>query len=309
MAAEKILDRVQKLLNQANGTDNEAERETFFEKASALMLEHQINESMLAMRAGQTAPKRREPIFEDMEFISTRDEWSDLLYTGVCAALAAMADVRLLRTTITHSGDTRLRVFGFEDQVGYFRMLWISAYQTFSTRLFPKWDAELPLDTNVYAMVNAGLKWLDIYQAGHRAGQIDFAWPDGGRLKRAFRREAVRLGEEVRSHTNRNRAYRESYALGFAAAIKARAEETRRYREDQVRSRAGAEVALRSDFNVLNDFYARALAGLNAGSAAVYKQKLPTELSGQRAGSAAGHAADLSGGRGHVRNERKGIEG
>jgi hypothetical protein len=272
------------------------------------MLEHQINESMLAARAGATAPKRREPIFEDMAFISTNDEWSTLLYGGVAAPLAGMADVRLLRT-LGLNGHSELRVFGFEDQIGYFRMLWISAYQTFSTRLFPKWDAEKTMDANIYAMVNAGLKWKDIYDAGFKAGSITFPWPDGGRLKRAFRREAIALGEEVRSHTSRNKAYRESYALGFSTAIKARAEETRRYREDQVRSRAGAAIALRSDFDVLNDYYRKMLSDIQTFSSPGYQQKLPTELSGQRAGSAAGHAADLSGGRGHVRNERKGIQG
>lgn len=306
MAEEKILDRVAKLLERANheGT-NDAEREACLNMANALMLKHQIDEAMLRTRAGATNVVR-EPIQTQMDFIPPDTPYDEVLYAQVALPLARLAGIRMIQSK--NSYVSILFLFGYPDDIEYFRMLWASTYLSYSNYLYPKWNATKSLDENVYIMVNAGYKWQTIFQYGQRAGAVDFAWPDGGRLKRAYRRQVVKEGEEVRAHTSRHAAYRESYAMAFANAIQGRVHRMLDYRESQVSKTVGAAVALRSDFDRINTMFESFLSGQQLTKVA-YRPKHHEERSGQLAGSAAGNSTDLSGGRGHLKEEQRGIEG
>jgi len=303
MAEEKILDR-------ANHPETgEHEREVCMTKADSLMHQHRIDEAMLASRAGMAGAQIREPIKYDIPFITKQAEYSDLLFTEVCYQLARVANVRLLWHCYSPYAadewpavDTKLAVFGFPDDCKYFQMLWMSAYLTFTTKLFPKWDKTEELDHNVRRMVDAGMKWANIWKLGSAAGVIDFPSPpnDGGRLKRAYRRTLKAEGVDAKSHTQSHSKYRESYAHGFSTAIAARVYTMLQYQAAQERQTTGAEVALRDGTSMINDLFNK--YGVGATSSKAFKRKYGEDISGRSQGIKAGNETDLSGGRGHVSN-------
>lgn len=313
--SEKILDRIAKLLEQGNhpGTGAE-EREAFFAKANALMHEHRISESMIsARRASMGGTVAREPVVAQMNFIHESHEYSDLLYTKVAGPLSRLASIRMLR--VTGLFDTHLTLFGYTDDIEYFRMLWTSAYLTFSTKLFPNWNVELSMDENVYNMAMAGIKWMDVWRAGTDAGVITFAPPGGGGsrlLKMAYNRHVIARGEEVRNHTQAHKAYRESYVVAFAWEIGVRVADLLARAETQTRATTGAELVLRSDWYKVRDLYDQNAKG---ATTVAFRRRYGNEINGERVGKAAGRETDLSGGKGHIQNRRgigtgqRGLEG
>jgi len=301
--SEKILDRIAKLLEQGNHPNTgAAEREAFFAKANALMLQHRIDEGMIAARrASMGASIAREPVEATMEWLKPDAEYADVLYTKVAGPLATLSSIQMI--WIKGSYATQLQLFGYPDDIEYFRMLWTSAFLTFSTKLYPKYDKARSFDENMYAMATAGMKWKSIWQEANAAGAVspDVPWTNCGRMKAGFRRECKKLGEDIRSHTQSHGAYRESYVVAFAWEIRMRVADLLKRAEEQTRATTGAELVLRSDFDKVQDLYGR-----YAGDAVPvkFKRRYGNEVNGERSGRAAGREADLSGGKGHIQNRK-----
>lgn len=230
--SEKYIDRINKLLAKAAGTDNEEERTVYLEKADELMLRHAIERSQLSANPGAYArPTVGSEVWQDLDLPYEVGEelrylLHDILRHCNCRAVS------------TYRSAT---VVGFPEDIEYAKALWPIVMIELVRHLYPRWSKEAAFDTNVYNFVKGGYKWQMIYQAAYDQG-IDIKWPDGGRLKRAYHRECKARGEEPTAHTQKHSAFRKSYAQAFQHTIASRLAEMRR------RNEQGATVDDRDKF-------------------------------------------------------------
>lgn len=111
---EKMADKIAKLLAKAEGTTNEQEAATFMAAAQRLMLQHAIEEGMLA----KADPARRtRPIIEKMDFGKN--------VAGIKALRILLSGVgETNRCRVWMSGDRKyMFVAGFEEDVRFVLML------------------------------------------------------------------------------------------------------------------------------------------------------------------------------------------
>lgn len=360
MAEEKILDRVAKLLERANHKNTDApERDTCLKMADKLMMQHQIDEAMLAARSiGKEV--RRNPIVADAVFVSSKDEFFSVL-AKVSSAFSRLCKVRVIvsqayardeNNRLVFDNDSEivqqntLKICGFSDDVEYFRMLWTGAFLVFSSKLSPRWDNSETLAWNIRQQKESGVKWGSIYDIAkangwsgyRRAGKVpvdtpvvdleldDFserskewdippAWShpvarcpaDKGYFKKLYGLQCELDGVPATNHTQRNAAYRESYAWGFLAEIEQRCIEMRRVREQHVASTGGAEIALRDGLLIVSDFFNNMFP--NQESLNTSGPRHGTETAGSAAGHLAGRNVDLLGGRNRMGGDKKALEG
>lgn len=359
MAEEKILDRVAKLLERANHKNTDApERDVCLRMADKLMMQHQIDEAMLAARSvGKEV--RRNPIVADAVFVSSKDEFFSVL-AKVSSEFSRLCKVRLIvsqgyardeNNRLIYDSDSSiveknsLKICGFPDDVEYFRMLWTGAFLVFSSKLSPRWDNSETLAWNIRQQKESGVKWGSIYDiakangwSGYRMpGKVNvntpvrgqpFATPsfsnedlsmpmlpisvdrcpaDKGYFKKLYELQCKLDGVEATNHTQRNAAYRESYAWGFLAEIQQRCIEMRRVRDQHVASSGGAEIALRDGWQIVSDFFRNMFPtqeSLNTSG-----PRHGTETAGAAAGHLAGRNVDLLGGRNRMGGEKRALEG
>lgn len=233
MAEEKILGRVQKLLDKANANGTtDAERQLLLDKADELMIKHAIDEAMLM--ASMSKNERRKPISERFQAASRHSPHWEKFRT----VLWVMGDLQRVRVAVYTDGSAML--VGFMEDVEYLKMKWLNIYLHFSKTIDPSWDNSLPPEQNVYNFKTAGRQWQDIQYAALSNG-IDrpFHW-----FKPAYQRHCRHIGEQPTKHTQRNFAYRESFTTAFVNRICARIE-VMRFERDRATSEAGALVAVK----------------------------------------------------------------
>lgn len=238
-----------------------------------------------------------------------------------------------------------LKICGFPDDVEYFRMLWTGAFLVFSSKLYPRWDNAHTLAWNVRHQKESGTKWGGIYDLAkangwsgyRRAGKVpvdtpvvdteldDFserskewdippAWShpvarcpaDNGYFKRLYKLQCTLDGVEATNHTQRNAAYRESYAYGFLAEIQMRVIGMERIRQQHVASVGGAQVALRDRSLIVLDFFQKMFPSSESIEST---RRHGVEDAGSAAGHLAGKNVDLLGGRNRMGGEKRALEG
>lgn len=309
MADEKILDRIQALLNKAQGTNNPHEREAFQAKADQMMAGHQIEEAALRARnvaRGLTEVKLTVPIDEMISWVSDTDEFMPV-HRQNAVMLAELAGVRIV---FVHYG--KLHVIGYPDAVGYFKMLWISTHLTFSGQLDPKWNKNATPGENIRAFIEAGYKWDYVWHQARKEGQpftrvskgetIEVACPpkDNGWMKRQVAKAYAATGEEKPQLNHAVKNFRNSFALGFAEQLGQRVTEMLiQRRRMEMQAEGGAQLVLKKDVDALGDYFRKLYppGTLGAGRA----QRLSGNHQGAAArGRTAAAMADLSGGRGGV---------
>lgn len=336
MAEEKILDRVAKLLERANhkGTGAE-ERDVCLKKADELMMRHQIDEAMLA---GRTGDKPSEPVMAEMHAPSDNDEFFPVL-GKVVGAFQTLCKVRVVFSKTRDPEDAMkttpvLKVVGFPDDVSYFQMLWTGAYLVFSSKLYPRWDNTHTLAWNVKAQKEAGTKWGVIYDLAvangwsgyRRGGRIDPLCPvvdpdietvegrqpvgrcpaDKGYFKRLYQEQCKLEGVDSTNHTQRNAAYRESYAYGFLDEISTRILQMMDIRNQHVSKTIGAELALRDRSLTVQEWFLKMFP--NSQSMDLSGRKYGTETAGSLAGHEAGRNVDLLAGRSRMGGTKAAIQ-
>lgn len=231
---------------------------------------------------------------------------------------------------------TTLKLCGFADDVEYFRMLWTGAFLVFSSKLYPRWDNAHTLARNIRTQKEAGTKWGSIYDLAkangwsgyRRPGKVSVDEPswgpygselnalgaievgrcpaDKGYFKKLYELQCKLDVVEATNHTQRNAAYRESYAYGFLAEIQTRIMEMQRIRNQNVARTGGAEVALRDRSQIVLEEFRKMFP--SSESIQVYRQH-GTEDAGSAAGHVAGKNVDLLGGRNRMGGEKRALEG
>ena len=233
MAEEKILDRVRKLLDLANGAGaTDSERQAALDMADKLMLKHAIDEAML--EASMSKEERRKPISSHFQASDPHaPHWQKFK-----TVMSYLAKLQRVRVAFHYNGDVTL--VGYFEDVEYVKMKFLNVYLHFSKTIDPRWDNALTPEHNVYNFKVAGRQWQDIQEAAAYNG-VDkpFHW-----FKPAYRRHCKLIGEEPTRHTQRNFAYRESFAEAFRTRICERVDQLIKERENMT-AEAGALVLMR----------------------------------------------------------------
>lgn len=162
---ERILDRVQKLLNIAEHPNTPAaEAEVALAQAQSLITKHAIDEALL--RQTQTTAQRRAPEKRDIPFASGISTIRPTLRT----ILQAVCRVNRCSVALTYAGAT---VYGASEDIAWVEMLMMSIHHQLLAKLNPKWDTSKSYDENVYNFKVAGYKWKEINREAVKNGQPD----------------------------------------------------------------------------------------------------------------------------------------
>ena len=233
MAEEKILSRVQKLLDKANAEGvTPQERELFLDKADELMFKHNIDEAMLMMSLSKE--DRRKPVIEKFHAADADAPHWEKFRT----VLMMIANLHRVRSAFHWNGDVTL--VGYFEDVEYVKMKWLNVYLHFSRTINPRWDTGLSAEHNAYNFHRAGTAWTEVEKIAHQNGcPLNIK-----QLREGYRRFCVAIGEEATRMTQRNFAYKESFADAFRTRICIRIQELMRDR-DKMASEAGALVAVK----------------------------------------------------------------
>lgn len=315
MAEDRILDKIQALLDRANHPDaNEHERDACIRKADAMMKGHQIEEAALRARnfiKGQTEEKRFQPTDIRMDWVSEYDEFYPA-HRDIMSGIRTLTGVRIVLI-----GFGKLHVIGMPDDIEYFRMMWLSAHLTFSARLFPNWNTNASAGENIRTFVEAGYKWNYIWDAAVKNGQpfmrkvkgakdgstepVPAPPGDGGWMKRALGKAYEATGEERPKLEHGVKNYRNSYALGFVEVFMDRvwAMHAERHRME-AQSSSGAQMVLASDVTALDDYYRKLYPPGTLGTAGRGRGLQGNHAAAAAAGRTAAQSVDMSGGRGGV---------
>jgi hypothetical protein len=323
MSDERIMDRIQKLIDKANGTDHEAERQTYLGKAADLMAVHRIEEAALrARQATGTAAQTRNVVMDiRMDWVAMDDEFLPI-HQQMVAVLARLTGVR-----IVFVGWSKIHVIGYRDDVDFFRMLWLSAHLTFSAQMFPEWRPSRSDGDNIRTLAEAGYKWQTIWEmardAGHPmtrrergTGELVPVPPplpvkpgDGGYMKRqmaaSYKRDGIEKPKLTHSVTN----YRNSYANGFRDVFVDRVWDMIFARQDAERQASGgAQIVLAKDANAVQAYFDALYPPGATGS--VMPARLEGNHSGaKQAGGQAARSVDMTGGRGGVGSAGRMVRG
>lgn len=234
MAEEKFLTRIQKLLDKANANGTtEQERQLLLDKADELMLKHAIDAAMLD--ATLTRSERRAPVKERFHAADPNAPH----FVKFRTLMRLITRLHRVRVAFYSNGDVAL--VGFRDDVEYVQMKWLNAYLHFSSTINPRWDASLPMEQNVYNFKIAGYKWQEIHELAVEFSGCTTTWWN---MKGQYRKWCKKIGEEPTQHTQRNFAYRESFATAFVNRLAARIEQLVEDR-NKMETEAGALIAVK----------------------------------------------------------------
>jgi hypothetical protein len=323
MADDKIIDRVQKLIDKANGTDNDHERQTYLAKAADLMAAHRIEEAVLrARQATGTASQPQNVVMDTkLDWVKINDEFFPV-HQQIVAVLG-----RLTGTRMVYLLSGKIHIVGYRDDIEFFRMLWLSAHLTFSSKMFPEWRSDRCDGDNIRALAEAGYKWQTIWEmardAGHpmmrkdrESGEMVPVPPplpakpgDGGYMKRQMAASYKRDGIEKPKLTHQVQDYRNSYAIGFCETFTDRVWDMVFAREAAERQASGgAQIVLAKDVDAVQKYFDALFPPDTLGSA------LPGQLVGHHegalaAGATAARSVDMSGGRGGVGSTGRQVRG
>lgn len=233
MAEEKILSRVQKLLDKANADGTtEAERQLLLDKADELMIKHAIDDAMLM--STMKKEDRRKPVSERFQASDANAPHWEKFRT----VLLMIANLHRVRSAFHYNGDVTL--VGYFEDVEYVKMKWLNVYLHFSQTINPHWNVGLSAEQNAYNFHRSGTPWTVVEDIAHDNGcPLNIK-----QLREGYRRFCIAIGEEPTRMTQRNSAYKESFAEAFRTRICTRIGELINSRDEQT-AEAGALVAMK----------------------------------------------------------------
>lgn len=252
--AMTLLERVQKLIDIAErDTTPVGEAQNARILADKLMLDHAIEESMLDRT--RPAASRMKPATVEVPMVA---DWELIGYIDyLLSQVSAHCRCRHRSYTSYKEGAYQAKVYGFESDLRYFEMLYTTLRLHMVGVLRPGFDPSKSLDENVYILHHSGLNWLNIAEL---EGWVEIT-PKGiknpvyrfkstgeeanwaktiGRLKKAYKRELDRRGEQWLKITPAGvKTFQRNSADGYVHRI------AQRLREIRERNPVGSELALR----------------------------------------------------------------
>lgn len=238
MEYEKVLERVQKLLAKAEGTEYEEERAIFVKKADDLMTKYMV-EQWEVDQFSRAISKQRKPELREFRF-DTSNEWE------VRNALANMfaATARFCRCELGPIWTSSGKVVGYPADLNYLEMLFISLQVQMASALTPHWDPTLSEGENIHNLKMAGMKWQDIYYIQHPEGTWERR--HGVRYTNVYKKWAEQTGTE-RQQTSGVKEYREQFIRAYTRRIKERLQKIDQVREEETAGYSLVRVSIADD--------------------------------------------------------------
>lgn len=302
-----ILRKVQGLLAKAEHPNTgEAEAEAFRAKAEELMQRYRIEEHMLI----QSGSGEMKPVLMTWGVCSSSSEYYNTLYwlMSACAQHAGVAMTYKWGPDPDNGGRHSLlaQLVGYESDVRYAIMLYVTLHLTFSSRMEPKYDPNLSDEDNVYFLRNSGISRARI--------AVIMGWgdmkdgPSHARVTKVYKQACAARGEDplLVGRGNSLKAFKETYADTFVTTIRRRlyqmrtAAGTNNAGELVLADRKGrVQEAFYEFFPEMRPNYDQTSgkATTNGGGRTRYRKAPERKYSaaGERAGRAAAEAADLTG--------------
>lgn len=258
--SDKMIKRVQALLDKAASTEFPEERETLLAKADELMAKYSIEQFQLEAQriaSGEAASLK----VESVNISATGDQAYNI--TEMIYQIGELIGAKgiFTRTGKDMWGDKdgvyTVRFYGFRMDLDYLERLNAMLQMAIIHEINPEVNRDETFDHNVYRLHEAGLKWKQILNAvnvGRIRDGVELwpltPWPDGGRLKRAYERECAALGVAPHAVLS-SKGYRDAFMTGFSQTVITRIREVRRIIAEQ----PGTELVLRDKSAQINDAF------------------------------------------------------
>lgn len=229
--------KIRNLLEAADGQERSADRyaadddhehaeefragaKSFRAKAEKLMVQYRIAEE----EALATDEAASTPILRTVQI--TNEHTTPGMHVHYQRTFNVIARHCGVRHTYRWDGGYTAHVVGYDGDVRYAEFLWTSALLMFSTRIDPRWDADLSEAENIWRLRNAGIE---------RRRIADQAWNNGRdagarqKVQRIYVKECQRRGEPVRAAGlgYQTDTYRQAYAEGFHDTLSYRLRDAR----------------------------------------------------------------------------------
>ncbi len=288
---ERIIDKIQKLIAKAEGTEFDEERKAFLKKADELMQLNMLSEWDLNKKQkaqGVTIQSRVVPVISfGMKHVTDS-------FVELSAEVAQHCRCKAIYTGIGY-GDVRAEVFGRENDLEYFELLYTSLRMQAMKAIDPQFEPDKTLAENIYNMKAAGLKWSTIaVRCGYYAYEADFDKKDA-RWIRWYKEECTKQGSAPVGAQPKN--YQFNFMKAFVITLEGRLYDIRRENE-KIMTQGTMALAIRDNTQAVNQAISAKFPKLGR-----MKKQSSGKINGQArmAGSEAGRKADLAvGGRGGV---------
>lgn len=234
------------LSRAAHPNTPEPERIAAQEQADKLMAQYQIDRAMLNFNKKED--EVRQPIVREYENLDLIQEGSvrNSGYNWETGRYSRSRDVEEygiqgvisgIRTNIFyHAGaktahqSGKIVAVGYEEDLIYAEMLWLTVFQDIVTKMFPTWNKEKGFDENVYNLKKAGYSWSQVCEIGLQNNAKDAYGPltkpnSGSKLRSGFKRHARKIGEEVlpgKRQPSNPHLWRRSFVDSYSATISQR---------------------------------------------------------------------------------------
>lgn len=263
---QDILRKVRALVDKANGTQYDAERDAFLAKADALMAAYAIE--AFELEFAKPANARIKPVVADVPVPKTGDSDGDYDMRRIFQALASHCGVLFGKWNF--GKDQTATVVGYEADVEYLELLTTNVALQLAATISPRPDPNLDTYTNVAVLKHAGLGWDRIYELmlPLEPAEFDLVKREDGTYPPAYRgcpyNLAVKLSKGytawARRHgetrvTSNPKSYRANFRDGYMATLRSRIYDLTRARE---KAGVGHEVVLAGREDALKEaFYDR----------------------------------------------------
>lgn len=263
---DSMMVRVQKLIDKANSTSFEPERDALMKKADALMGKWQIEQFELEF-AKDNLNSPRKPIMKKFEYPRTGDLDADAELYRIFYDLASLTGV-----LIGHFGLFQSKVVGYEEDIAYLEMLMSGIVLHFALQVNPTPQDNLTHEENIALLKNAGFKWQEIYRmlvqwnpdhpklrlAAYENCKDPYGYyftaPDGSQFLTQYPKKGVgswmfnayKKWCRMNGHTpvdSNPETFRRSFRNGYVMTLKYRIQEMKQLREE---SSSGKELVLDS---------------------------------------------------------------
>jgi hypothetical protein len=169
VSEERIMDRIQKLVDKAMSTEFEPEQQALLQKADALMMQYSIDQMQLNMRAAQSPGiKGQEPELRQVSMYLP-DETNEVAYevrsalSSMFSALARHYHIKLAY----YAKNVELgcvAVVGYPSDIDFLEMMFVQLKMHMVTNLDPKVDVSQPWVVSVANLKTSGRKWDKIHE-------------------------------------------------------------------------------------------------------------------------------------------------
>lgn len=237
MSEEKIMDRIQKLLDKAMSTEFEPEQQALLQKADALMMQYSIDQIQLQQRAAtdpgikhQTPERRVMKVY----LVGTEDQDTEWEIQGALASLFHNLCQHYHVRLVPNGGDTPRgseAVVGYPADLDFLEMMYIQLQMHLLTNLAPKANADTPWVEVVANFKNTGHKWQEIH--GKLQSHPDYPrrgepWSKSAGLTMyaQYKKFVEKVGEDYVG-TSSPKTWRSDFIAGYTTRIGNRLREMR----------------------------------------------------------------------------------